>query len=524
MIPMSTIHSCRTRSRGLVHFSASSGFVASKTLAENMDLSPSLPLDRSQTAGRSVSRPSRRDFLRGSLAAAAIAGHAPLAGATAAAEAPGQEVLFQRRVPVRHEVDVFVAGGGPAGIAAAVAAARQGARVFLAERNTCLGGMGTAGMLPLFMPFSDGIRNLAGGIGADILQRLKAAGGNGPGSNVTIRAEVLKRVYDELILDAGVKFLFQNDLIAVEAGDGRVSAAILSGKSGLSAVRAKVYLDCTGDGDLAAWAGAPFEKGDEHGRMMAGTLCSLWADIDWSAVHEGGRKSDESRLEDAFGDDVFTHDDRHLPGMFRVGKNTGGGNIGHTFGLDSTDERSITDALVWARKSLVEYERYYKEYLKGFEQMELVATASQIGARESRRILGDYVLNLEDFKSRAVFPDEIGRYNYAVDIHATRPDLASYQQYADDFKNLRYGKGESYGIPYRCLVPRELRNVLVAGRCISTDRYLQSSIRVMPGCFITGQATGVAAAICAEQGCDTRTVDIGQLQQRLKALGAYLPN
>jgi hypothetical protein len=466
----------------------------------------------------------RRDFLKRSAAAAAIGGLGSIADHGRAAECPAGEVVFQRRITIRHDVDVFVAGGGPAGVAAAVAAARQGARVFLAERNTCLGGMGTAGMLPLFMPFTDGVRMLAGGIGADIQRRLKENGGTGPGSDVTIRAEVLKRVYDDLVVDANVQFLFHANLIAVESEAGKVSAAVLSGKSGLFAVKARVFLDCTGDGDLAAWAGAPFEKGDEHGNMMAGTLCSLWADIDWSAVNNGGRASDESRLEDAFRDRVFTHDDRHLPGMFRVGQHTGGGNIGHTFGLDSTDERSITQALLWARKSLVEYERYYKNYLKGFEQMELVATASQLGARESRRILGDYVLNLEDFKSRAVFPDEIGRYNYAVDIHAAKPDLASYERYAEDFKKLRYGKGESYGIPYRCLVPRKLTNVLVAGRCVSTDRYMQSSIRVMPGCFITGQAIGVAAAICARQGCDTRGVPAAELQRRLKDLGAYLPN
>lgn len=467
---------------------------------------------------------SRREFLKGSVAVAAFGGLSAAAENTPPSGKPIRDVVFQRRIAVRHEVDVFVAGGGPAGVAAAVAAARQGARVFLAERNGCLGGMGTAGMLPLFMPFTDGVHMLAGGIGADIQQRLKAADGTGPGSDVTIRAEVLKRVYDDLLLDAKVQFLFDTNLIAVESEAGKVSAAVLSGKGGLFAVKARVFLDCTGDGDLAAWAGAPFEKGDEHGNMMAGTLCSLWVDIDWDAVHQGGRGTGESRLEEAFRDGAFTNEDRHLPGMFRVGRHTGGGNIGHTFGLDSTDERSITQALIWARKSLVEYEQYYKKYLKGFEQMELVATASQIGARESRRITGDYVLNLEDFKSRAVFPDEIGRYSYAVDIHAAKPDLASYKQYAEDFKTLRYGKGESYGIPYRCLVPQKLSNVLVAGRCVSTDRYMQSSIRVMPGCFITGQAIGVAAAICARENCTTREVAVNDLQRQLKDLGAYLPN
>jgi len=182
----------------------------------------------------------RRDFLKGSVAAAAAGGWGANAAGGQAAEPSTSEVVFQRRLTVRHEVDVFVAGGGPAGVAAAVAAARQGARVLLAERNTCLGGMGTAGMLPLFMPFTDGIHMLADGIGADIQRRLKEAGGTGPGSDVTIRAEVLKRVYDELLVEANMQFLFHTNLVAVEADAGHVSAAILAGKSGLFAVQARV--------------------------------------------------------------------------------------------------------------------------------------------------------------------------------------------------------------------------------------------------------------------------------------------
>jgi hypothetical protein len=465
----------------------------------------------------------RRSLLTSSFAAA-IGGMVSAGSTAASAPQTGGQVTFQREIPVRHEVDVFVAGGGPAGVAASVSAARQGASVFLAERNNCLGGMGTAGMLPVFMMFSDGVNMLAAGVGEQILTRLRQAGGTGPDSDLTIRGEVLKRVYDNLLLEAGVKFTFLTSLVAVDVAADKVTHVILAAKSGLFAVRARLFIDCTGDGDLAAWAGATFEKGDTDGRLMAGTLCSLWADIDWDEVNRGGRPSDESRLEDAFRDNVFTMNDRHLPGMYRVGRHTGGGNIGHTFGLDSTDERSLTEALISARKSLTEYERYYKEYLQGFGQMELVATASQLGCRESRRIMGDYVLNVEDFKRRAVFDDEIGRYCYPVDIHAAKSDQASYEEYARDFKNLRYNAGESYGVPYRVLLPKGLSNLLVAGRCISADRYIQSSIRVMPGCFITGQAAGVAAAIAVEKDAGTRGVPVSELQSRLKSVGAFLPN
>ncbi|MBM4087387.1 MAG: FAD-dependent oxidoreductase, partial [Planctomycetes bacterium] len=177
---------------------------------------------------------------------------------------------FTRRIPIRHEVDVFVAGGGPAGCAAALAAAYAGRKVFLAEGQNCLGGMGTAGMIPVFMTFSDGVNFLAAGIGEKIHRRLCDAGGTGPDSKLCIRAEVLKRVYDDLLLEAGVDFTFHTQFIGVETDCERVTLAVLAAKSGLFAVKAKMFVDGTGDGDLAAWAGAPFEKGDADGGMMPG--------------------------------------------------------------------------------------------------------------------------------------------------------------------------------------------------------------------------------------------------------------
>jgi len=365
-----------------------------------------------------------------------------------------------------------------------------------------------------------------------VLDRLHAAGGTGPDyapenktrASVSINAEVLKRVYDEMVAQSGAGFAFHTLLIAVEVEGEAVSAAICAAKSGVFAVKAGIYVDCTGDGDLAAWAGAPFEKGDEQGNLMPGSLCSLWAKVNWKAVRASGLGSGDGRIEEAFKDGVFTYEDRHVPGMWRVGEDVGGGNIGHTFGVDGTDERSLTEALVWGRKLILEYDRYYREYLEGFEDMQLMATGSLLGLRETRRIMGDHVLGLDDFKGRAVFPDEIGRYCYPVDIHPSRPEKAEFEKFMDEWTNLRYEKGESYGIPYRSLCPRKLANVLVAGRCISADRYMQSSIRTMPGCYITGQAAGVAAAMAAEEQTHTRGIDVGELQQRLIELGAHLPN
>jgi flavin-dependent dehydrogenase len=430
------------------------------------------------------------------------------------------KVVFQRDLEVRHEVDVLVVGGGPAGVAAAVSAARQGAKVFLAEATACLGGLGTSGMVPAFMQFTDGVNFLAGGIGEEILNKMWEYGGKIEGSEYSIKVEALKRVYDDIVTEAGVDFTLHTQMVAVDAEDGLVNYVVFAAKSGMFAVKAKIYIDGTGDGDLCAWAGAEYEKGDENGEMMAGTLCSLWANIDWDRVV----RPDNRRLEEAIKDKIFTYEDRHLSGIWRTGKTLGGGNIGHTYDVDGTDERSLTKSLIWGRKSMTEFERYYREYLDGYEEMELAATGAILGIRESRRILGDYVMVLDDFINRASFDDEIGRYAYPIDIHPSDTSVEGFKKFEKEYYNLRYKDGESYGIPYRALTPRGLQNLLVAGRCVSCDRYMQSSIRVMPGCYITGQAAGVAAAMAAEKNTDTRGIDIKELQSRLKAIGAYLPN
>lgn len=424
-------------------------------------------------------------------------------------------------LPVKYDVDVFVAGGGPAGVAAAVAAARNGASVFLAENGGAFGGAAVQSLVPAFMQFTDGVNFVADGIGREVYNYIKSNAYNEykkycPDS---IPVEILKLCYDKMLTEAGVSFEFFTRVADAVTEGGSICYAVCAAKGNNFAVRAKVYIDCTGDGDLAAFAGAGFEKGDEHGEMMAATLCAIWNNIDWKNVV----RPDSRRLDDAFNDNVFTNEDRHLPGIWPISDSTGGSNAGHVYDIDGTVSDSLTRGMIEGRKQLLEYRKYYKEYLSGYENSEPVISASLLGIRETRRITGDYLLNINDFLDRAVFDDEIGRYSYPIDIHSGKNSKAGYDEYEKKFAELRYKPGESYGIPYRSLTVKGINNLLTAGRCISADRSMQASVRVMPCCFITGQAAGAAAAL-SKNTADVRKLDIRQLQSVLKELGAFLPN
>lgn len=427
--------------------------------------------------------------------------------------------VYQKELPEKYTVDVFVAGGGAAGVAAAIAAARQGKSVFLAEGAGAFGGLGTTGFVPAFAPFDDGEHVLAAGVGYEIRKTVSKSVPLGT-YWTPIDAEELKRAYDAAVTsEKGIAFSFFTTVCDVAVTDGHIDYAVCTAKSGMFAVKAKIFIDCTGDGCLCAMGGGDYEFGDD-GQVMPGTLCSLWSGVDWPRV----KGAPNAQIEKAYADGVLTYEDRHLPGMFHLPNGLGGGNIGHLFNIDPTDEKNLSDAMIWGRKSILEYERYFKEYLTGYEKMTLCATAPVPGVRESRRVVCDYMLNVDDFLRRAVFDDEIGRYCYPVDIHVQNTDKEEYARFTAEYeKNLRYKKGESYGIPYASLVAKSFSNLLVAGRCIGTDRKMQASVRVMPGCFITGQAAGAAAALAADSG-EVRNVKHAALSSALKKLGAYLPN
>jgi len=465
----------------------------------------------------------RRDFIRGAAVAAIGSG---LPANVRAARIDAGSVCYSRRFPVKVETDVMVCGGGAAGVAAAVAARRAGARVFVAEGFSCFGGMGTAARVPLFMQWGDGERDLACGFGTDFRERLRKVGGFHHGA---FDFEAVKRTYDQVMTESGADFLFHTKVVDVLVEDGTITHAVCASQSGIWAVRAKVFVDATGNGDVAVQAGVPFEKGDASGHMMPASLLSAWDGVDWDRWSRERPKLPQpfgAELARAAADGVFKEPDLHMTGLYPFPNGYATANIGHVFGLDGTDERSLTKGYVRGRETMAEYQRYFREYLKrGLENVRLVETAALMGVRETRRICGDYVMTLDDYMKRAVFPDEIGRYAYPIDIHPSSADKAAYERHREEFDKLyKYRRGESYGIPYRILCANGVRNLLVGGRCVSTDQKVQASIRVMPACYLTGQAAGFAAAMAAAASGNVHAVAVPELQRSLKAFGAYLPN
>lgn len=432
------------------------------------------------------------------------------------------KIEFRKEIEIRYNVDVFVAGGGPAGVAAAVTAAEMGASVFLAEKGQCFGGAATLAKVPAFMRFSDGVNFLAGGFGRRLFDALYGEDTDYTTIEFSIEVEKLKLLYDQMMLASGASFLFETTLVDVVKEDNRIQYVILKGKETFFAVRAKVYIDGTGDGFMAVAAGEESEKGNENGFMMPGTLCSMWGDIDWSrAVVELGKDPDERFLPQAFKDGVFTVQDLGLPGMWRFDRHYGGGNIGHVFGVDGTDEVSLTKGMLDGRKRIWEYVEYYNRYLPGYENAKLISTGDILGIRESRRITCLYAASFEDYQTHAVFDDEIGRYAYPIDIHSHSAENGK----ENSLYEQGYEKGKSYGLSYRSLLPKKMDNLLIAGRCIGAEREMFGALRVMPCCFITGMAAGCAAALSVRHtDGEPKKIDVKMLQQSLLEKGAYLPN
>ena len=413
---------------------------------------------------------SRRDFLKkaGLISAAFAVPALNVNGNTTQSKIR----LKNTKIAVDDRWDVIVIGGGPAGCTAAISAAREGAKTLLIEAMGQLGGMGTAGMVPAWCPFSDGEKIIYRGLAEKIFEASRK----------------------------GVPHERKQKLNWV--------------KSGLVAFKAKVFIDATGDGDVATWAGASFKKGGEDGILQSSTLCFSFANVDsynynliGPSLHTSNKNSP---IFDAIKSGKYPLIGRHFNSNL-IGPDVVQFNAGHIDNVDSTDPWATTRAMATGRQIAEQYLEALKELQpKTFGSAFVVKTASLLGVRDSRRIEGDYTFTFQDWLERKTFEDEIGRNCYYIDVH--KPG----------HKETRYKKGESHGIPYRCLTPKGLKNLLTAGRCISTDEEAFGSLRVMPPCLVTGEAAGMAAVHAIKQTKnDVHKIDVGFLRKRLKEEGQY---
>lgn len=436
---------------------------------------------------------------------------------------------FTRSIPTDEPYDLIIAGGGPAGTAAAIAAGRLGAKVLLLEATGCLGGMGTSGLVCAFDPMADGERNLVGGIQREIVETLHARGELPP--QVTpdywmrdyhrwtpFHPESLKCLLDELTAAAGVEVRLFTRLIEAETDpDTRTIRGVVAHNiEGLRYIPARTFIDATGDAVLAERCGVECRT---NPAFMPGTLCAIHAGIDWSvAVHK------QAYVDAAIAEGHFTQPDRHVPGLWQVSGSLGYVNAGHLFHKDALRARDLSEAMAHGRRLAREYLSFYRNYVPGCREMELVATGALLGVRETRRIVGEYTLAETDYQARRQFPDQIGIFNKHIDIHVRDCTPEEYERFEEErLRSGRLGRGECFGIPYGILVPKGWTNLWVAGRCNSSDEKVHGSIRVMPAAAMMGQAAGTAAVQAIQTGQPACALDTETLITTLRANGANLP-
>ena len=419
--------------------------------------------------------------------------------------------------------DIIVAGGGFAGVAAAISAGRLGKKVLLFDKSNCLGGSACNALVFPFMPYStviDGKRHrLSSGLFKEIQDRMdeirilldEKAHIEGKSS---FSEEHLKLVLNRMTSEAGVELLYHAHLCGVETSDGKINKVSVSAKSGIIDLYADMFIDATGDAELAYLSGCPYRLGRESDNLCQPmTLCFRVANVDMPKFIEEKPKINElykklkgegkirNPREDVL---VFTN---------LVQQNILHFNTTRVVKLDPTNPFDVTKAEIEAREQVFEIYLLIKNNFECFKNAQLLMTASEIGVRESRMIDGIHVLTGKELVDCTKFEDSIACGNYDIDIHS--PDGSGTSHYY--FKD-----GEYYEIPYRSLVPQKIDNLLVAGRCISADHEAQASVRIMPIVCCLGEAAGVGAAVAHNDGKSAKDADIAKIQKILTENGAVI--
>jgi FAD dependent oxidoreductase len=436
-----------------------------------------------------------------------------------------------RSTPVVGDYEVVVIGGGPAGVMAAVAAARTGRSTILVERYGFLGGAGSAGGLSTFCGMHANVhgehRQVIHGLADVLLERMDKLGGLNP-PHLSFDNRILAQAYDisaykiaadDLLVDAGAKILFHALAVGVVSGpDQTVEAVLIESKSGRGAIRGQMFIDCSGDGDVAAWAGAPYEKTDKAAGMMYPSLMFRINGVDSVAAGQAWEQLPE--LMDAAESSGKYRFARKRP-IVRPQRNPLEWRANMTqlsnadgSAVDGTDVEELTHGELQGRRQIRDTFPFFKESVRGFEDSYIVDIAPTIGIRETRRIIGPYQLSADDILDCVDFPDSIGVNGWPVEAHVSGDVKITWPR-AENARGFNQ-------LPFRMIVPQLVDNLYVAGRCASMTHDGQSSARVSGPCFAMGQAAGTAADLALSSGCAGGDIDVAKLQERLESDGAYL--
>ncbi|MBN1321913.1 MAG: FAD-dependent oxidoreductase [Thermoleophilia bacterium] len=436
--------------------------------------------------------------------------------------------MQHHELPVSATCDVLVVGGGAAGIAAAIAAARSGARTMLVERYGFLGGLATTALVGAFCGlYTTGPKKhlIVAGVCDELITRLQGMDGaeskrsSGVDSRlaaISYDPELFKFAAERMAVEAGVELLYHTLVVDVlwEKPETELKGVVIENKSGRSAIRARMVVDASGDADVAARAGVEFEYGDGKGGAQAmTTIFKINNVVSGPALADAIRNMRghlvTARESGRYG---FSRVD---PVVFpSLPEGTVSVNLVSVRGLRATHGAEFSAAEVEGRRQVFEYLRALRDCVPGFEKACLVAISPQIGVRETRRILGEYVLGGDEVVAGATFEDGIGLGAWPVEMH--NPATARIEwRYLDK-------EDGCYSIPFRCLVPKRLENLLVAGRCASTAHVAQASTRVMAQAMAMGEAAGVAMGLALASGRPLRSTPIGAIRSELKKRGAVL--
>jgi hypothetical protein len=419
------------------------------------------------------------------------------------------------------DYDVIVVGAGSAGATAAISAGRLGARTLLVDRLGFMGGTSTAVLDTFYAFYTPGAepRRVVGGIGWEVVDRLTAQGiaferpnTYGAGTGVTYDQEALKLLWEQLAEDASVDLLLHTWATGVRVTDGRLDAVRTWSKGGARTMGAGVVVDASGDADLCAMAGVPYDNAHASGRVQSLSTLFKLANVD-AARAESVPKAELWALMRAAAESG-SHRLPRLEGSWHRTPFAGVVLIQMTRipNVDATDPEQLTRAEVEGRRQVREYHRFLRDRVAGFEDSVLVATSPAIGVRESRRVHGDYRLTREDVLEGRRFDDEIALCGAPIEDHHSGGDTEWHY----------VGESGVYGIPYRTLLPSGVESLLVAGRCFSATHDAHASARSMATCMAMGQAAGTAAAMAARGGLTPRALDARLLRERLRADGALL--